>query len=173
MSRLTDAERQGVFEAQIAANVAAWKAKRRQMGRPVKEWIGKTADTPIPDYVKERVRETWDDVCYLSERPIRGKPFDAEHVVRVKDGKKNANREGNLRPALADAHKDKSRAEMKAQALATRKKRAAAGTKAAPKKEILAREADVRPPQRNASKPPEKGGRLESLMALPRRPMFT
>ena len=165
MTRLTASERQGVFEAQIAANVAAWKAKRKQMGRPVKEWIGKTADTPIPDYVKERVRETWDDVCYLSERPIRGKPFDAEHVVRVRDGKAAANREGNLRPALADAHKDKSRAEMKAQALADRKKRAAAGTKAAPKKELKTAPAPVRPPQKKASTV-EKGSKVAQLRAL-------
>lgn len=162
-----------IFEKQIAENVAAWTAKRAAMGRPVKEWIGKTAKAMPTERVRHRILETFDSTCYLSGIRIDpAKGFDVEHVVTVRDGGIAANREGNMRPALRDPHILKTAREKKERSRAERKARANSGTKAAPKQEIKTAPAPVRPDQKKASKPPEKGGRLESIMALPRRNLF-
>ncbi|MDP2358697.1 MAG: hypothetical protein Q8M31_21940 [Beijerinckiaceae bacterium] len=155
-----------IFEQQIAANVAAWKAKRKTMGRAVKEWIGKTADAAPPEPIRQRILDTWDCVCYLSEIQIdRAKGFDVEHPVTVKDGGVGANREGNMRPALRDPHILKTAREKRHRAKADRQKRAASGTKAAPKKELNGQEFQASKPQCNASADLEKG-KLGEMRAL-------
>ena len=80
-------------------------------GRSVPEWIGKTPDTPIPPRVKLRVFETHGGVCHLSKRKIRaGESWQADHVVAIING--GENRETNLAPALVDAHKEKTAADV-------------------------------------------------------------
>jgi 5-methylcytosine-specific restriction protein A len=158
-------DQEGVFEAQIAANVAAFRAKVRATGRPFKEWIGKTADAMPPPRIRERIRQLWDDRCFFSEIEFRGKPFVLEHLVRVKDGQLAANREGNIRPVLADAAIIKTAREKRDQASADRKKRKGAGTKAKPKKKIEGPGFDEAEPQRRASRPLAKP-------SLPPRPMY-
>jgi hypothetical protein len=145
-------------EQRLAANLAEWRAQRAQIGRPVKEWIGKDAAQEPPERIRHRVAETFGWVCYLSGQPIsKAKGFDLEHVVSIREGGAAANRESNLRPAERAAHKDKTRREKKEQALADRKARAAAGTKAAPKQEIKSAPAPVRPPQKGASAKIDEG----------------
>lgn len=79
--------------------------------RSVPEWIGATPDTPVPPRVRLRVFERHGGVCYLSGRKIRpGDVWDVEHVIAISLG--GENRETNLRPALKDAHREKTAADM-------------------------------------------------------------
>lgn len=146
------AEPESIFDKQIAENVATWKAKVRATGRPFKEWIGKTADAMPPERVRERIRQLWDDRCFFSEIEFRGKPFVLEHLVRIKDGKLQANREGNIRPVLTDTAIIKTAREKREQASADRKKRKGAGTKAKPKTPIQGQGFDEAEPQATATK---------------------
>ena len=76
-------------------------------GRSVKEWIGKTPDTPIPPRVKQRVFDRYNGICHITGREIRpGEAWDAEHVIALILG--GENRESNLRPALRKEHKKKT-----------------------------------------------------------------
>lgn len=172
MKRRGDPAPSGVFERQLAANLLAWKAKRQTIGRKVTEWRGKTADAMPPPTVRARILETWDGICFYSKVMIDlAKGFDLEHLVSVKDGGIAANCESNLRPVLKDPHIVRTAREKREQSLASRKKRAAAGIKAAPKKMIETAPAPVRPPQNKASTV-EKDSKLATIMALPRRAMF-
>lgn len=77
------------------------------MSRELPEWIGATADTPIPPRVKLRVFERHGGVCHLSGRKIRaGEPWDCDHVKALING--GENRESNLAPALRDKHRAKT-----------------------------------------------------------------
>ena len=153
-----------IFDEQIERAVAEWKAKRRAMGRPVREWVADAADAAVPYRIRQRVLETWDGVCYLSTIRIDpAKGFDVEHVVRVKDGGGAANREGNMRPALRDPHIAKTAREKKEQAEADRRKRAGAGTKTAPTKKIESAPMAKAEPQKKASKPSERIEQLRSM----------
>lgn len=79
--------------------------------REVPEWIGATPDTPVPMRVKLRVFERFDGVCYLTGRKIRsGDAWDVEHVIAIINC--GQNREGNLRPALKEPHKEKTAADL-------------------------------------------------------------
>lgn len=81
------------------------------MPRAVPEWIGRTPDTPVPARVKLRILRKHDNRCYLTGREIRpGDAWEVEHVKALFLG--GENRETNLAPALADAHKRKTQAEM-------------------------------------------------------------
>lgn len=83
------------------------------MARTVKEWVGKTDDTPPPTSCKRRILERQGYVCALT-----GLPFDAknkprfDHKVPLWLG--GENRERNLQ-AIRDeeAHKPKTAAEAK------------------------------------------------------------
>lgn len=78
------------------------------MSRAVKEWVGRTDDTPVPPRVKVRIFEKHKGICHISKRKIMpGEPWDAEHVVALCNG--GENRESNLAPALKSKHKEKTR----------------------------------------------------------------
>ena len=153
-----------IIDEMLAANEAQWKDQRAPLGRPVKEWRGKTAASMPPPTVRQRIFETWSGVCYLSKVVIDpAKGFDLEHIVPIADGGLDANRESNLRPALRDPHIIKTAKEKRDRADAGRKKRAALGIrKAATLKGPAFTPA---PEQRKASK------QLEKSMP-PRRAMF-
>ncbi|RAK68776.1 HNH endonuclease [Phenylobacterium kunshanense] len=87
--------------------------------RSVPEWIGATPDTPVPARVKLRVFERYQGRCYLSGRKIGpGETWEVEHVRAI--GLGGENRESNLAPALADAHKVKTRDDRAAMSKANR-----------------------------------------------------
>lgn len=65
------------------------------MTRSVKEWIGKTDDTPVPPRVRDRVFQAKGGKCHKCGRPINPhKPWTCEHVIAIING--GANREKNL-----------------------------------------------------------------------------
>jgi len=77
-------------------------------GRSTNEWIGKTLDSAIPPRVRARVFLAHDGRCYLSGRKIGpADKWDCDHVVALCNG--GENRENNLRPALRDKHREKTR----------------------------------------------------------------
>jgi hypothetical protein len=76
-------------------------------GRSVKEWIGRTPDSKVPDHVRLRIFRNADGVCHISKRKIgAGEAWQLEHVIPLSLG--GEHRESNLRPALGDPHKGKS-----------------------------------------------------------------
>ena len=81
------------------------------MARTVEEWIGATPDSPIPPRVKLRIWERENGICYLSGRKIApGEPYQFEHVVALIN--KGENRESNIRLALTEKHKIKTKADL-------------------------------------------------------------
>jgi hypothetical protein len=97
-------------------------------GRSVPEWIGKTADTPIPDRVKLRVFEKHKGMCHIAGRKIQaGEPWDAEHVIALcnwlpSDDAPHGNRESNLAPALRSKHPEKTAADVAEKSMIHRKR---------------------------------------------------
>lgn len=89
------------------------------MSRSVPEWIGATPDTPVPPRVRARVFEAHGGVCWISKRKIRaGEAWECDHVIALING--GGNRESNLAPALAEAHKLKTAEDVKAKSKAAR-----------------------------------------------------
>lgn len=89
------------------------------MGRSVPEWIGKTADSAIPDRVKLRVMKREGNACYLSGRKIRpGDPIDWDHKIALIlwVGEGHGNRESNIFPVIRKPHKEKTKLDIKAKA---------------------------------------------------------
>lgn len=77
------------------------------MPREVPEWIGKTADTPIPDRVKERIARECDDRCQKCRRPVGPKlPARFDHVTPLILG--GANRETNIQLLCEPCHTAKT-----------------------------------------------------------------
>lgn len=78
--------------------------------RSVKEWRGKTDDSPIPSRVRLRIFEKHNMVCYLSGRKIApGDKWECEHILALSIGGEHA--EYNLAPALVAPHKIKTKAD--------------------------------------------------------------
>ena len=76
-------------------------------GRSIKEWIGKTPDTRVPDDVRARIFLRHGGICHISKRKIGpGEKWEAEHVKALADG--GENRESNLAPALVEPHRIKT-----------------------------------------------------------------
>lgn len=76
-------------------------------GRSVKEWVGKTPDTPAPPRVRLRVFEAYDGKCGITGRKIHaGDTWELDHIQALANG--GQNRESNLQPALKKAHKAKT-----------------------------------------------------------------
>ncbi len=66
-------------------------------GRAVEEWIGKSADTPIPPKVKLRVLMRYERTYHWTGEKIRaGDAWDCDHVIALVNG--GENRERNLAP---------------------------------------------------------------------------
>lgn len=85
------------------------------MTREVPEWIGATADSPIPVRVKLRIFERHKGICHISGRKIMpGDAFDYDHVIALVNwtGEGHGNRESNIAPALRDKHKLKTAADV-------------------------------------------------------------
>lgn len=84
--------------------------------RSTAEWIGKTDDTKVPGYVRLRVFNRYDGICYLSKRKILASDtWELEHILALCNG--GEHRENNFAPALIAPHKVKTK-----QDLATRAK---------------------------------------------------
>lgn len=82
-------------------------------GRTVPEWIGKTADSRIPDDVKLRIWERERGRCWLTGRKIRppADSYDFEHKIALAlwTGEGHGNRESNIALALRDKHREKTK----------------------------------------------------------------
>ena len=75
--------------------------------RKVSEWIAKHDDQKVPAYVKLRVFNDHQGICYLTGVKIRpGDEWDLEHIKALCNG--GEHRESNLAPALRTAHKEKT-----------------------------------------------------------------
>jgi 5-methylcytosine-specific restriction enzyme A len=91
----------------------------RLMPRDVKEWVGKTDDTPPPPRVKERILRAHGNRCAITGQDIRpGDPVEFDHIIALANG--GANTESNLQPVIASAHKAKSREDMRVKAKSSR-----------------------------------------------------
>ena len=79
--------------------------------RSVPEWIGKTDDEKVPPRVRLRIFDAYGGACYLSGRKIRaGDRWDLDHIKALSAG--GEHRESNLAPALVEAHKEKTKADV-------------------------------------------------------------
>ena len=138
-------------------------ARVRGMSRAVPEWKGKTPDSKVPGAVKLRILNAAGGKCYLSGLPIGSKPWHVEHVKPLSMG--GENRETNLKPALVDAHKEKTKKEASIRAKADAIAKRAAGI-TAPTQKI----------QSPGFRPPDKESKREAKAAfyqgLARRAMF-
>lgn len=78
--------------------------------RTTQEWIGKTDDARPPDYVRLRVFNKYDGICYLSQRKILASDtWDLEHIHAICNGGENC--ESNMAPAMTAPHKIKTKAD--------------------------------------------------------------
>jgi 5-methylcytosine-specific restriction endonuclease McrA len=72
------------------------------MARALKEWVGKTPDTKIPNRVRQRVYDRFNGICHICKGNTKGKKWHVDHVkALIKDipGEPHGNRESNLAPA--------------------------------------------------------------------------
>lgn len=96
-------------------------------GRSVKEWIGRSPDSKVPDKVRDRVLLRGNKTCYLTGLPILpGDKWQVEHKKALALG--GENRESNLAPALVEPHKLKTSFEIDLKAKADRMGRKHRGT---------------------------------------------
>lgn len=124
------------------------------MTRSVVEWIGKTDDAPIPPRVKLRVFERYKGRCHISGRLIRaGEAWDADHIIALCNG--GEHRESNLAPALADKHREKTKADVAEKADTYRIRAKHLGLKPARQK-IASRGFQKAAPQHTATRPIER-----------------
>lgn len=81
------------------------------MTRSVPEWKGKTPDSKVPAHVRMRIFLAYDGKCWLTGRKIVPADYwELEHKIALCNG--GEHRESNLAPALRDAHKIKTRADV-------------------------------------------------------------
>jgi len=79
-------------------------------GRPVKEWIGKTPETPVPPRVKARIVMSQDGICACGcevKLGMAAEPIEFDHTQALING--GENRESNLRALRQGCHKVKTR----------------------------------------------------------------
>lgn len=73
------------------------------MPRKVKEWIGKTDDSPVPPKVRQRNYDEYKGICQISFIQIRaGDAWETHHKIPLWKG--GENRESNLVPVLKKYH---------------------------------------------------------------------
>jgi hypothetical protein len=92
--------------------------------RAVPEWVGKTADTAIPDRVKLRVALRASNKDVLTGEKLR-KGWHCDHIIGLRDwvpvpGASHGNRESNLQPLNADVNLHKEARERKVRAKISR-----------------------------------------------------
>ena len=121
-------------------------------GRSVPEWIGKSADSAIPDRVKLRICIREGMRCYLTGRKLRAGEYDFEHVIPLAmwTGEGHGNRESNIRLAYRPAHREKSKDDRKAQAKSDRVRKKHLGIRKA--SSFQSRGFEMRPPQNSATR---------------------
>lgn len=113
------------------------------MPRAVKEWIGKTPDSPIPPRVKLRILRRHDHICALSKVRIPvGETPEFDHIKPLRDD--GEHRESNLQPVRSKEHKLKTAREAAERANADRIQRKAYGLNK-PKKKFQGRGFDKKP----------------------------
>ena len=139
--------------------IAEWRAKVAATGnREWQEWIGATPDSNPSPHIRTRIIMLWEMVCYLSGIKIKNvTDAELEHVVALSEG--GENREGNLRPALPDAHKQKTKLEGERRTKAN--KVAAFNTGSKPKSSLAA-----------TTKQTRATGKIEKLSSLPFRQLY-
>ena len=100
--------------------------------RSVPEWIGKTPDTPVPARVQLRVFDRYGGVCQITGRKIMpGDVWECDHRRALCNG--GLNRESNLQPAIQEAHRYKTRDDVKLKAESDRKRMKHLGIKRQPR----------------------------------------
>ena len=87
--------------------------------RAVPEWKGKTPDSKIPPHVRMRVFLAYDGRCYLTGRKIMPADYwEIDHVTALINGGEHS--ESNLAPVLRDAHRIKTKADVREKAKVAR-----------------------------------------------------
>jgi 5-methylcytosine-specific restriction enzyme A len=80
-------------------------------GRATAEWHGASSDAHVPPRVRLRVFERYGGKCWLTGRKIMpGDLWDLDHVQALCNG--GSHSESNLAPALRDAHRKKTAADV-------------------------------------------------------------
>lgn len=80
------------------------------MTRALKEWIGRTDDTPVPPRVRTRVFKKFNSICCECDLPIIGKRWICDHRIAIVNG--GENRETNLGPIHETCDKTKTAADV-------------------------------------------------------------
>lgn len=88
------------------------------MPRTIKEWVGKTDDANPTRACLLRLFDRACGYCQQCGAKIGLKSWEADHIVRLKDGGKN--RESNLQVLCVPCHREKTGQENKLQAKANR-----------------------------------------------------
>ena len=96
------------------------------MPRSVPEWIGKTADTPVPPRVRLRVFERCEGKCGQCTRRVRaGEVWTCEHLVAIING--GENREKNLGVTCCNCLPEKNARDLAIKAFVAKKRKAHLG----------------------------------------------
>lgn len=85
-------------------------------GRAVPEWVGATADTPVPTRVRARILLRYGGRCYKTGHKFRpGDEIQYDHILALTNG--GQNRETNIAPILGGkVHDAKSATDRKEKA---------------------------------------------------------
>lgn len=129
-------------------------------GRTPPEWIGKTADSKIPEHVQLRIWDREGGRCYLTGRKLRAGEYDFEHVIALANwtGDGHGNRESNIRLAYRKAHREKTKQDRREKANSDRVRKKHIGIRKPSK--MRSRGFDKAPPQNTATRPIRKKGSL-------------
>jgi 5-methylcytosine-specific restriction enzyme A len=98
------------------------------MARSLEEWIGKTDDSPVPPRVRLRIFQAYGGKCYKTGVRLVAGNWAIDHIKALILGGKNC--ESNMAPIWIEAHKEKTKAEMKIKAKVDRIARKHIGIKA-------------------------------------------
>jgi len=93
--------------------------------RSVPEWIGGTPDAKVPPRVRLRIFERHDGRCHRTGLKLRPGHWQLDHVIALANG--GEHRESNLAPISTEAHREKTREDVKVKAKIQRVKAKHAG----------------------------------------------
>lgn len=124
------------------------------MTRTVKEWIGKTPDTPPPKSCKRRIIARQGERCAACGLQFMGpvKP-EFDHIIALT--LYGENRESNLQALCGGCHKTKTKGDVKAKAKVARLQDKRFGL-SGPRQKIQSRGFGKAEPQRKATRPLKK-----------------
>lgn len=99
------------------------------MSRALPEWIGRTPDSTVPPRVRLRIFLRYDGCCQCGcNRLIRpGEAWDLEDTIAIING--GERRESNLKPWLAEHHKNKTKVDVAEKSRVYRKRASHHGLK--------------------------------------------